>query len=289
LKDKYDFYIIAGDWAMSGAVKNKPNLWYVHSPIREIWDLYEDTRKRVPFPFGFIFDFWVYFNRYFNKRYFNHVDKLVCNSENTKKRVETFFKKSPKVINPPIETKKFKYRKSKGYWLSVNRLIDHKRVHMQIEAFRKLPKEKLIIVGSYEKSRHFLKYANRCLKNKPENVEILSWVSDEELIDLYSSCKGFITTSKDEDFGMSIIEAMACGKPVIAPKEGGYKESVLDGKTGFLIDKIDSEKLRKTILKTNSILKKNPGCFKKNSLKRAKDFDTSVFIKKIKEALNEKA
>lgn len=289
LKNNYDFYIIAGDWAMSGAVKNKPNLWYIHSPIREIWDLYKDTRKRVPFLFRFVFDFWVYFNRYFNIKYFKYVEKIVCNSENTKKRVEIFFKKSPKVINPPIETKKFKFKKSKGYWLSVNRLIDHKRIHIQIEAFRKMPKEKLIIVGSYEKSKHFLEYANKCLRDKPKNVEILSWVSNEKLIELYSNSKGFITTSKDEDFGMSVVEAMACGKPVIAPKEGGYKESILDGKTGFLLDKIDSKKLIDSVRIVNSLLKKNPNYFKKNSLERAKFFDTSFFIKKIREAINEKS
>ena len=78
-----------------------------------------------------------------------------------------------------------------------------------------------MVSKSYEKSRHFQAYANHIKKIKPSNVKILSWVDQEQLIDLYSSCKGFITTAKDEDFGLTPIEAMASGKPVIAANEGG--------------------------------------------------------------------
>ena len=86
LKDKYDFYIIDGDWAMSGVVNNKPNLWYVHSPIREIWDLYRYTRKKnVRWFMRYLFDLWVLYNRYLNKKYAKDVGRIVCNSINTKK------------------------------------------------------------------------------------------------------------------------------------------------------------------------------------------------------------
>ncbi|MCX6760303.1 MAG: glycosyltransferase family 4 protein, partial [Candidatus Nealsonbacteria bacterium] len=64
LKNKYDFYIIDGDWAMSGAINNRPNLWYVHSPIREIWDLYKYTRQNmVPWILRPVFDVWVLYSR----------------------------------------------------------------------------------------------------------------------------------------------------------------------------------------------------------------------------------
>ena len=67
----------------------------------------------------------------------------------------------------------------------------------------------------------------------------INWIDYKNLIDLYSNCKGFIATAKDEDFGMSPVEAMASGKPVIAANEGGYRETIIDGVTGKLIDNID--------------------------------------------------
>ena len=104
----------------------------------------------------------------------------------------------------------------------------------------------------------------------------------EELIDLYANCKGFITTSKEEDFGMTPVEAMASGKPVIAPNEGGYKETIINGVTGKLIDNINVEKLVEAIQEIGE----NPKQYKNTCLRQAKKFDTKVFIKKIKEQIN---
>jgi len=279
LKNKYDFYIIGGDWAVSGAVNNKPNLWYVHSPIREIWDLYEYVRQNmVPWLVWPFFDLWVKYNRYLNRKYIKHVDKLVCNSKNTQGRIKKYLNKDALVINPPTETSKFYYKKTGDYWLSVNRLISHKRVDMQIKAFAKLPNERLIIVGSYEQSRHFQAYANYMEKIKPENVEILNWVNHDKLIDLYANCKGLIATAKDEDFGMTPVEAMASGKPVIAANEGGYKETVIDDVTGKLIDNINVDKLVEAIKEIG----RNPQSYKDACLKQAGKFDTKIFIEKIK-------
>jgi glycosyltransferase involved in cell wall biosynthesis len=278
LKKKYDFFIISGDWAMSGAVNNKPNLWYVHSPIREIWDLYEYTRKNtVPFGLRTIFDIWVKYNRHLNRKYIKEVDSIVCNSSNTRGRLKKYLGRQAEIIYPPIETSKYFYKKHKNYWLSVNRLITHKRVDMQIKAFSKLPEERLIIVGSYEKSRHFKKYAEYIKKIKPGNVTIISWADSKQLVKLYSECKGFITTAQDEDFGMTPLEAMASGKPVIAPNEGGYKETVTK-KTGILIDNINEKKLIDAVL----LIGKNPQSYKSECIKQARKFDTEVFIKKMK-------
>lgn len=279
LGDKYDFHIIEGDWAMSGAVKNKPNLWYVHSPIREIWDLYEFTRKNnIPPLQRPPFDIWVRYNRHLNRKYVRHVQALACNSNNTCNRVRKYLGRKGEVIYPPIETSRFRYTTNGDYWLSVNRLISHKRVDIQIKAFSMMPEERLIIVGCYERSRHFQEYARYIEGIKPPNVEILHWVSQKELLKLYSNCKGFITTSKDEDFGMTPVEAMASGKPVIAPCEGGYRETILDGVTGRLIQDIDPTRLRDAVKEVGA----GPERFREACQKRAREFDTSVFIAKIR-------
>jgi glycosyltransferase involved in cell wall biosynthesis len=275
----YDFYFINGEWAISGATNNKPNIWYVNNMIREIWDLYEYNKinsvSRHLWP---IFDLWVSYNRYLNRRYSNKIDAIISNSIFTKDRVKKFLNKDSTVIYPPTKTSEFEYRPPRGYWLAVNRLISQKMVDLQLRAFARLPKEKLIIVGSYEKDRRSLAYEKLCRKIKPANVEILNWVSQEKVIDLYSSCIGFVTTSKEEDFGMTAVEAMASGKPVIAPNSGGYKESVISGITGVLIDNIDEDKLIAAI----KAIGKNPESYKDACLAQARKFDTAVFIERIK-------
>jgi glycosyltransferase involved in cell wall biosynthesis len=285
LKNNYDFYIIAGDWAMSGAVHNKPNLWYIHSPIREIWDLYKYTRKNtVNFWQRPFFDVWVFFRRIINKRDAEHIQNFVCNSKNVQGRIKKYLDKDAAIINPPSDIEKFYYAKNGDFWLSVNRLSVQKRIEMQLRAFSMLPEEKLIIAGPYEKTKHSLEYVKYCKSIKPENVEIIDEISRKDLIELYANCKGFITTAKDEDYGITPTEAMASGKPVIAPNEGGYKETVLNGQTGILIDDIDENKLAEAI----KIVNRDPNSYKDACLRQARKFDTEIFIKKIKESINYK-
>jgi glycosyltransferase involved in cell wall biosynthesis len=277
----YDFFIIAGDWAISAAVNNKPNLEYFHSPLNELWEFNEHIRNnwlsswKRP-----IFDVWTMYNRFLYKRYFNHVQKKVCNSENTRGRIRKYLNSEAKIVCPPIETKRFKFREQGDYWLSVNRLSRNKRVEMQLKAFSRLPDEKLIIVGSYEKSSLFLEYVSYLKKIKPKNVQILNWVEPDNLIELYSNCKGFIATARDEDFGMTVVEAMASGKPVVAGNEGGYKETVINRKTGILIDNINAEKLARAITDIGDTKKYKAAC-----LQQAKKFGTKNFIEKIKKEI----
>ncbi len=288
LGKKYDFYIISGDWAFSAAVNHKPNLWYIHSLIKEIWDKHEYVRKNiVPWHSKLQFDLWVFYNRHLNRKYLKHVDKIACNSENMARKIKKYLSREARVIYPPTEISKFKYKKPRNYWLSVNILLPPKKVEIQIQAFKKLPKEKLIIVGSYEKATHFQKYVKYIRKIKPENVEILSWISQEKLIDLYSRCKGFITTSQDEDFGLTVVEAMASGKPVIAPNEGGYKETMINNVTGKLIDNINSDKLIEAIKQIKKQIDKKPEKYKKACLKQAMKFSSRNFMKKIKKYIAE--
>lgn len=284
LSGEYDLFIISGDWAVSGAIHNKPNLWYVHSPIRELYDMREYVRenivpkgKYIPNLNKYLFDLWVYYNRYRNRKYVQHVQKLVCNSSNVQARVKKYLDRDAVIVHPPTETERYRYESTGDYWLSVNRLIAPKRVELQLDAFAKLPHERLVIVGTYENAEHFLTYKQKIESTMPGNVTLLSHVPFEKLTKLYANCRGFITTARDEDFGMTAIEAMASGKPVIAPNEGGYKESVVDGVTGTLIDDINGERLAAAIADI-----RDPAAYREACLARAKAFDTKVFIEKMK-------
>ncbi len=285
LKGKYDFFIINGDWAVSAAMNNKPNLWYVNATIREIWDMRKYVRENLIGPLKRpIFDMWTIYNRYLNRKHVSHVGTIAANSTFTKERVKKYLHRDSELIYPPTQTKKFRYEKTDDYWLSVNRIIGYKRIDMQMEAFSELPNEKLIVLGPYEQSDTSLAYVDLIKKMKPSNVTLTEGAgSFDELVGYYANCKGFITTCRMEDFGMTAVEAMASGKPVIAPNEGGYKETVIDGKTGMLIDDMDAEKLAQAIGKLSEDMKspEKQEFFKKNSQEQAQRFDISVFIAKV--------
>ncbi len=207
------------------------------------------------------------------------IDSIVVNSHNIQKKVQKHYGRESLVIYPPVDCDYFAHRKNGNFWLSVNRMIPAKRVEMQIEAFRRLPNETLVIVGECEE--HHKKYSEKILKKLPRNVIYKGVVSEEKLRVLYANCAGFITTAEDEDFGMTPVEAMASGKPVIAPNEGGYKETVINGNTGILIDNISPKKIIEAVKK----LGKNPLKYKDACIKQARKFDTKVFVKKIKEKI----
>lgn len=271
----YDLYILSGNWAVFAAKNHKPNSYYMHTPVRMFYDSKWEVYKQVPWYSRFVYVIWTYIHAKLIEKYVTYVDEIITNSKNTQKRIKKYHQRNSKIIYPPI--KQYKPGKYENYWLSVNRLYPHKRVELQIECFRNLPDENLIIIGDTMKGDHSNIYKRKLLKSLPKNVKMVRGVDEKALEKYYSHCKGFITTSLDEDFGMSVLEAMSAGKPVVAVDEGGYKETVNE-KVGF---RIKAEK--KYILKAIKEISKNPTKYKTESMKQAKIFNAEVFKEKIKE------
>lgn len=169
---EYDFFIFSGNWAPFAAKKHKPNLYYCHTPVRAFYDLYDTYKRKHGFLISIIFSAWVHVHKKFAENYLTDVNKIVTNSKNTQRRVQKYWNKNSEVIYPPVDTSKFKFKNYGDFWLSVNRLYPEKRVELQIEAFRKMPKEKLLIVGGYASGDHASSYASGLLDNLPANVEI---------------------------------------------------------------------------------------------------------------------
>jgi glycosyltransferase involved in cell wall biosynthesis len=187
------------------------------------------------------------------------------------------------VVYTAVPTSKFRFGSIGDFWLSVNRLYPEKRIDLQLEIFRRLPGEKLRIVGEHCPGDYSEAYTKGL--DVPENVEFLGGVDEEELIKLYSGCKGLITTALDEDLGLTPIEAMASGKAVLAVNEGGYRETVVDGKTGWLLPAeagAFAEKIRK--LDNSSLESMKGGC-----MERAAKFDEKIFLERIKSIIEDEA
>jgi glycosyltransferase involved in cell wall biosynthesis len=279
--NEYDFFIFSGNWAYFAAKKHKPNLYYCHTPTRAFYDLYGVYKKKHNFLVAGVFVFWVQLHKRIAEKYLVHVNRIVTNSKNTQKRIKKYWNKDAEVIYPPVDTSRFRFKEYGNFWLSVNRLYPEKRVELQIEAFRKLPEEKLLIVGGYSSGDHASGYASQLTDNLPINVEILGTVPETRLLDLYAECKGHIVTAMDEDFGMTPIEAMASGKPVIAVNEGGFRETVTSD-TGFLVD-ANSESIIEAVKK----IAEGPVIYKDTCIKRSKDFDLDIFEKRMKSVIDD--
>ncbi|MEM3555943.1 MAG: glycosyltransferase [Candidatus Micrarchaeia archaeon] len=278
---KYDFFIFSGNWARYAVWKHKPNLLYCYTPVRIFYDLKEYTLKRRSNLISkLLFLLWVNTHSRFDKLAVKKVDKIIAISKNIQRRIKKFYNREAKVIYPPVAVDKFSFKKSGDFWLSVTRIYPEKRIELQIEAFRRMPKEKLIIVGGYSAGDQAERYQKE-LQNLPPNVRMLGSVSEKELTELYSNCRGFITTALDEDFGLTPIEAMASGKPVVAVREGGYLETVQDGVTGVLV-KPDVKDIIRGVLKVS----RNPLKYRKACESRAKQFSEEIFIKKMKEEVS---
>lgn len=236
LTEIYNFFIFSGNWAPHASKFHHPNIWYCHTPVRALYDLAGLFEQRLPYFFRPLYRIWAEHQRLTDQKTIENIDKIVTNSHNTAERIRLYYGREAQVIYPPVDLNRFLFRKSGDFWLSVNRLYPEKRIELQIEAFRHLPDESLIIVGGSGGGDHAIRYASRIGENLPGNVKILGSISSDELTDLYGTCRGLICTAMDEDFGITPLEAMASGKPVIAVDEGGFRETVIHGKTGILIE-----------------------------------------------------
>lgn len=207
------------------------------------------------------------------------MDLWIANSENVKKRIEKYYRREALVVYPPVRVKEI-IKKSKNivkedYFLIVSRLVGAKGIVEAAEALKKLG-YKLKISGE---SVGFSVVKKQLEKIK--GVELLGRVSDSDLPVLYAKARGFIALARDEDFGVTPVEAMASGTPVIAFNGGGFKESVVDEKTGFLVNDTDEKSLEVAISK---LIKTKWN--KVQLQERAEKFSEEKFVSEIKRVIS---
>ncbi|MDP2637438.1 MAG: glycosyltransferase [Candidatus Levybacteria bacterium] len=213
-----------------------------------------------------------HFMRLYDFKSAQKVDYFIANSKETASRIKKFYRRNSSIIYPLVDlprTTNDQRQKTKDYYFIVSRLVGGKGLEMAIEAAQKAG-FKLKIAGA--KSG----YWNLSEKVK-ENIEFLGQVSDEELTKLYKGAKAFLALSKDEDFGITPVESMSVGTPVIAYNGGGYKETVLPGKTGLLFDDYSVDGLIQAIKQFNNLTINYKDC-----IEQAEKFSKERFKKEIK-------
>lgn len=163
-------------------------------------------------------------------------DRYAAISNTVAKRIKKYYGKKATVIYPPIDCDMFTIGTDKkdDFFLVVSRLVPYKHIEIIIDAFNTFGK-KLIIIGSGHEEKNLKRWAK-------ENITFLNSLSDVEMKDYYRRSQALISAS-DEDFGITSLEAQACGTPVLAYGKGGYKETVIPGKTGDFYDEQSKDSL----------------------------------------------
>lgn len=279
--EEYDLFIFSGNWAHHAAARHHPNFWYCHTPVRAFYDLYDTFLERLPFFQRQAFIFWSSIYRPRDQHAVSFVDQIVTNSRNTQGRIQKYYQRDASIIYPPIDTSRYSCREYGDFWLSVNRLYPEKRIDLQIECFRRLPDKRLLIVGGYAEGIHASGYVESLIENLPPNVEMLGEVSEDQLLDLYSRCRGLICTALNEDFGMTPVEAMASGKPVVAVNEGGFRETITP-ETGMLVGADIGE-----LVAAIKVVSDNQSRYRDTCIAQAMKFDRSVFDERLWDIVND--
>ncbi|MGL4758110.1 MAG: glycosyltransferase [Patescibacteria group bacterium] len=267
--------------------KIKPNIKtvaYIHTPPRIFTDQSERIQKEMNW---FLRPFFGVFKKLVLWNFTNALkacDYVICNSENIKNRIKKYCDfEAHDVIFPLVEVANFEYKSSAGFYLSHARLEPLKRIDLIVKAFEQLPDQKLIITSGGPMSKWIKEYIQ---ERKIKNIDFRGRVSDEERDELMSTCKAGIYIPIDEDAGITQLEFMACGKPVIGVNDGGLIESIIDGKTGFMMSKNpDLNELINTIEVVNKI---DLATMKDNCISQAKKFDKNVFMTKFQKILDTK-
>lgn len=274
--DLSDFDIILSDSSSfaKGVITGPETLHicYMHTPMRFAWDDCQKytsdfyfpnlIKKAVPFFMNYI--------RLWDRASADRPDRIIANSNFVSRRIKKYYKRDSLVINPPVNVNHFKISREKdAYFLAVGRLMAYKRFDIVIEAFNQLGLP-LKVLGRGPESKRLKRMA------KP-NIEFLGRVSDEELSRYFSHCQAFLFP-QEEDFGITAIEALASGTPIIAYRGGDIPEHVEEGKTGLFFERRTAADIVDAVGKFKNY-SFDPEYIRRSVLK----FDKSLFAAKIKD------
>ncbi|RJR31320.1 glycosyltransferase family 4 protein [Candidatus Parcubacteria bacterium] len=244
----YDVVISSSSAFAKGVITrtNTLHICYCHTPTRYLWS---DTHRYVE---------ELHYNklvkkfipplltrlRQWDRLAADRVDFFIANSENVAGRIKKYYRRDSTVIFPPVDTSNFYISKiTADYYLTGGRLVAYKKFDLVVEAFNHL-KIPLKIFGDGPIKDKLEKLAK-------QNIEFVGTVSDDKLAKLYSEARAFVHP-QIEDFGITAVEAMASGRPVIAYQAGGANETVIEAKTGKFFDEQTWESLADAIIRFKS-------------------------------------
>jgi glycosyltransferase involved in cell wall biosynthesis len=197
---------------------------YIHSPMRYAWDLHFQYLRDYGLDTGIKGHLarWMFHRlRLWDRQTANNVDLFLANSDHVRQRIWRTYRRPARVLYPPVKVEKFGLQREKDdYYVSVSRLVSYKRMDLIVEAFRAMPGRKLVVIGDGPQMRSLQAHC-------PPNVTLMGWQPDEVVREYLANARAFVFAAH-EDFGISPVEAQACGTPVVAYGAGGSVETVRD-------------------------------------------------------------
>lgn len=283
---KYDL-IISSSYAVAKGVITGPDqlhISYVHSPIRYAWDLQHQYLKESGMDKGlkgYITRFLLHKIRNWDYRTANGVDFFMSNSDFIGRRIWKVYKRESQTVYPPVDVSGFSFHAEKeDFYLTASRMVPYKKIDTIVEAFSLMPDKKLIVIGD---GPDFKKIKTKA----SSNVHMMGYQSFEVLKSRMQRAKGFIFAA-EEDFGITPLEAQACGTPVIAYGKGGSLETVRgynesEYPTGYFFYEQTPEAIRNAVEKFE-LLSLNPIHCREHAL----NFSPERFRAEFKQFIDEK-
>ncbi|MCK5241782.1 glycosyltransferase [bacterium] len=274
----YDLVISTSHCVAKGVLTEPqvPHICYCHTPMRYAWEQYHEyfpahrlgwfKRKFIPLAISRL--------RVWDVVSSQRVDYFIANSAHVAKRIKNYYGRDAVVVHPPVEGEKFGTAVEIGdYYFILSALAPYKRIDRAVEAFNQLG-EKLIVVGDGPEFKRLGKIAKK-------NITFKRRCEQEELNRLYARCRAFIFPG-EEDFGITPLEAMASGRPVIAYAKGGALETVKEGKTGLFFNEPKASSLADAVKRSQNLE------WDANRIQsRAREFDRPRFKQKLMQAIQQ--
>nr|WP_174771887.1 glycosyltransferase family 4 protein [Paraburkholderia sp. SG-MS1] len=272
----YDL-VISSSHAVAKGVLTGPNqvhVSYVHSPIRYAWDLQHQYLRESHLSTGIksaMARVLLHYIRGWDSRSANGVDYMVANSQFIARRIRKAYQREATVIYPPVDLASMTVCTQKDdFYVTASRMVPYKRIDLIVQAFSQTPERRLVVIGDGPEMKKIKSCAG-------ENVTILGHQPSEVLVDHLRRARAFVFAA-EEDFGISVVEAQACGTPVIAFGRGGALETVvglpLDRPTGVFF----GEQTLESLLEAVGRFENNAGLFDSRQCRRnAERFSTENF------------
>lgn len=269
---EYDLIISSSSAFAKGVITpaDALHICYCHSPMRFVWQSKEYMERERKGRFSkIVLPFLLSYVRLWDVVSATRPNFYVANSKTVQQRIARYWGRESTVINPPVEVQRipFKGEVRQDFYLIAGRLVPYKRIDVTIEAFRQLDLP-LKVVGTGRDMEALKSLAG-------PKTEFLGHVSDEKLWELYAQCRAFVQTGA-EDFGITLVEAMAAGAPVIAINRYGPAETVIAGETGLFFEEQTPEALAVAVQR----FEQQYQFFDSARIRRhAESFDREIFVR----------